>query len=81
MLDIKVLGPGCTNCEKLAELVTQAVSSLSIEANISKVTDYIEIANLGVMTTPGLIINDQVVSSGRVPTQAEVTTFITSALA
>lgn len=80
MLDIKVLGPGCANCEKLAELVKQAVNSLSIEANISKVTDYVEIVNLGVTTTPGLIINAQVVSSGRVPTQAEVTTFITSAL-
>lgn len=80
MLEIKVLGPGCANCEKLAELVKQAVTSLSIEAKISKVTDYVEIVNLGVTTTPGLIINDQVVSSGRLPTLAEVTTFITSAL-
>jgi small redox-active disulfide protein 2 len=81
MLDIKVLGPGCMNCEKLGELVHNVVDSLSIEAQISKVTNYAEIVELGVMTTPGLIINGEVVSSGRVPTKAEVTTMITSALA
>ncbi len=61
-------------------MVHEAVGSLSIEAEITKVTNYAEIVELGVMSTPGLIVNDQVVSSGRVPTMGEVTTFITSAL-
>jgi small redox-active disulfide protein 2 len=81
MLDIKVLGPGCANCEKLDEMVHNVVDSLSIEAQVSKVTNYTEIVELGVMTTPGLIINGEVVSSGRVPTLGEVTTMITNALA
>jgi len=80
MLDIKVLGPGCTNCEKLGEMVHNVVDSLSIDAQIIKVTDYAEIVELGVMSTPGLIINDQIVSSGCVPTMDEVTSLITTAL-
>ena len=80
MLSIKVLGPGCANCEKLAKLVHEAVDFLNIEADITKVTNYAEIIELGVMTTPGLIVNYQIVSSGRVPTIGEVTSFITTAL-
>ena len=80
MLSIKILGPGCANCEKLAKLVQEAVDFLNIEAEITKVTDYAEIVELGVMTTPGLIINDEIVSSGRVLTMGEVTSFITTAL-
>ncbi len=80
MLSIKILGPGCANCEKLAKLVHEAVDFLNIDADISKVTDYAEIVELGVMTTPGLIINDEIVSSGRVLTIGEVTSLITTAL-
>ncbi len=81
MLTVKVLGPGCANCQRLEQIARQAVEQLGIPAQVSKITDYAEIIEHGVMTTPGLIVNDQVVCSGRVPTLAEVTTWLTSALA
>ncbi len=80
MLIIKVLGPGCQNCQNLASLTTQAVSALSIEAKIEKVTDYAEIKKYGILATPGLVINEKVVCAGRVPSQAEITTFLANAL-
>jgi small redox-active disulfide protein 2 len=80
MLIIKVLGSGCANCKRLEQLARLAVSKLAIEAEIVKVTDFNEITKYPILSTPGLVINEQVVSSGRVPSEAEVTTFITSAL-
>lgn len=80
MLTIKVLGSGCANCKKLEANTHQAVSNLGIDAEIIKVTDYPEIMKYNIMSTPGLVINEKVVSAGRVPGEAEITTFITSAL-
>ena len=80
MLTIKVLGSGCSNCKTLASLTEQAVASLAIEARVEKVTDYSEIMKYRLMATPGLVINGKVVSAGRVPSLAEITTFLTSAL-
>jgi small redox-active disulfide protein 2 len=80
MLTIKVLGPGCENCKKLASLTERAVNALSIEAKIEKVTDYAEITKYPILSTPGLVINGKVVVSGRVPSEAEITTFITTEL-
>jgi small redox-active disulfide protein 2 len=80
MLNIKVLGPGCENCKKLAYLAERAATNLSIEAKIEKVTDYAEIMKYPILSTPGLVINDKLVVSGRVPSEAEITTFITTAL-
>jgi small redox-active disulfide protein 2 len=80
MLTIKVLGSGCANCKKLEANTRQAVSTLGVDAEVIKVTDYPEIMKYNIMSTPGLVINEKVVSAGRVPGQAEITTFITSAL-
>jgi small redox-active disulfide protein 2 len=80
MLTIKVLGPGCENCKNLASLTTRAVNALSIEAKVEKVTDYAEIMKYKLLATPGLVINEKVVAAGRVPSEAEITTFITTAL-
>jgi small redox-active disulfide protein 2 len=80
MLTIKVLGSGCQNCLNLASLATRAVNALSIEAKIEKVTDHTEIMKYKILATPGLVINEKVVSAGRVPTEAEITTFLTTAL-
>jgi len=80
MLSIKVLGPGCENCKKLAYLTERAVNALSIEAKIDKVTDYAAITKYPILSTPGLVINEKVVVSGRVPSEAEITTFLTNAL-
>jgi small redox-active disulfide protein 2 len=79
MLEIKVLGPGCANCSKLEQITNKAVSEMGFEADISKITDYGEIMSYPIISTPGLVINGDVVCSGRVPTQAEVTTWLVDA--
>lgn len=80
MLTIKVLGSGCANCKRLEQLARLATTKLAIEAEIIKVTDFGEITKYPLISTPGLVINEKLVSSGRVPSEAEVTTFITNAL-
>lgn len=80
MLNIKILGSGCPNCKKLEALTRQAVDQLAVEAEVTKVTDYADIMAYHVMSTPGLVINEKVVSSGRIPSPAEITTFLTTAL-
>jgi small redox-active disulfide protein 2 len=80
MLNIKVLGSGCQNCQNLAFRAARAVDTLSIEAKIEKVTDHAEIMKYKILATPGLVINEKVVSAGRVPSEAEITTFLTNAL-
>lgn len=69
---IKILGPGCTNCVNLERVTREAVADLGIDAEIEKVTDYSAILGYGVMSTPGLVVDDTVVLSGRVPTAAQV---------
>ncbi len=80
MLTIKVLGSGCENCKRLAYLAERAVTHLAIEAQIIKVTDYKDIMAYNIMSTPGLVINEKLVSAGRIPSQDEITTFLTDAL-
>ena len=80
MLTIKVLGPGCANSKRLEQITHKVISDLAIEAEIVKVTDYSKIMEYPILSTPGLVINEQVVCSGRVPTPPEVTTWIANAL-
>jgi small redox-active disulfide protein 2 len=80
MLTIKILGSGCHNCKKLEALTRQAVEQLSIDAEVTKVTDYADIMTYNVMSTPGLVINEKVVSTGRIPSTAEITSFLNTAL-
>jgi small redox-active disulfide protein 2 len=80
MLTIKVLGAGCANCKRVEQIARKVIDDLSIPAEIIKVTDYSEISEYAILSTPGLVINEQVVCSGRIPSPAEVTTWMTSAL-
>ena len=80
MLTIRILGSGCENCKRLAYLAERSVTHLGIEAQVEKVTDYARIMEYKVLATPGLVINEKVVSSGRIPSEAEITTFLTNAL-
>lgn len=69
---IKILGPGCANCAKLEKETLKAVQRLGIEATIEKVTDYGDIAAYGVMKTPGLVVDDEVVVTGKVPSATRI---------
>lgn len=80
MLTIKVLGSGCANCKRVEQIVHKVVDAMSLEAEIIKVTDYKDIMAYNILSTPGLVINEKVVSTGRIPSEAEVTTFLTNAL-
>jgi small redox-active disulfide protein 2 len=76
---IKVLGPGCANCVHLEKATRQAITDLSLDATVEKVTDYPTIAGYGVMATPALVVEEKVVSAGRVPTTAEIRDLLTAA--
>jgi small redox-active disulfide protein 2 len=75
---IKILGPGCKNCANLERATRQAVADLGLEATIEKVTDYGQIAGYGVMRTPGLVVDERVLFSGRVPTAEEIATLLST---
>ncbi|HVC86548.1 MAG TPA: thioredoxin family protein [Gaiellaceae bacterium] len=67
MHTVKVLGSGCANCQRLAALTSQALAELDRSEEVEKVTDYAAMAALGVMATPALAIDDQIVFAGRIP--------------
>ena len=76
MLNIKILGSGCTNCKNLEATVRNVVESLAIEAEIEKVTEHTEIWKFPILATPGLVINNKVVSAGRIPSETEITDWL-----
>ncbi len=80
MLTIKILGSGCENCKRLAWLAERVVNHMGVQAQIVKVTDYAEIMQYPIMSTPGLVINEKLVSSGRIPSETEISVFLTTAL-
>ena len=80
MIEIQVLGSGCANCKRLEQIAHKVVDSLAAEAKIEKVTDPRKFADMGVLSTPGLLINGEVVSSGRVPAETEVIDWVIHAL-
>jgi small redox-active disulfide protein 2 len=80
MLTIKVLGSGCANCKRVEQIVRKIVDEMSLDVEVIKVTEYPDIMKYNIMSTPGLVVNEKVVSTGRIPTPAEVTTWLTNAL-
>ena len=71
-MQIKILGSGCANCVKLEKNTRAALASLGMEASVEKVTDYADIAGYGIMRTPGLVVDEEVILSGRVAKPAEI---------
>ena len=80
-MNIKILGTGCAKCHQLVKTVKEAVNELGVDATMEEVKDIKKFIDYKVMMTPGLVINEQVVSSGKLPTKAEVTQLVINALA
>jgi small redox-active disulfide protein 2 len=80
MLTIKVLGPGCQNCKNLEAIARKAVADFGLQAEIIKVTDWDEIKKYPILATPGLVVNEKLVSAGRIPSEAEVMTWLADAM-
>lgn len=78
-MKVKILGPGCKNCERLEARTREALQELRLDASVEKVTDYAQIAAYGVMKTPGLVVDEHLVMSGRVPTAGEIAGLLRSA--
>lgn len=80
-MKIKVLGPGCARCHKVEQTTKEVVKELGIDATIEEVKDIKAIMQYPILTTPGLVINEELVCSGRIPSEGEVRQFINDALA
>ncbi len=75
-MKIKILGPGCKNCEKLEQEVKNTLAELNVPADVEKVEDTNKIMEYDVFMTPGLVINDKVKTSGKVPKQDQIKKWI-----
>lgn len=71
-MEIKVCGPGCAACEKARKTVEAAVAAKGVQATVTKVTDFQEMLQMGIFSTPAVVIDGQVKCVGRVPKQSEV---------
>lgn len=80
-MHIKVLGPGCKNCQNLEKNTVAALATLGVDATVEKVTDYAAIAGYGVLRTPGLVVDEEVVASGRVPKADEIAALLRERIA
>ncbi|MEL7625794.1 MAG: thioredoxin family protein [Anaerolineaceae bacterium] len=76
MTIIKILGSGCPNCQRLAANAHEAVEKLGVEATIEKVTDYAGIHSYPILATPGLVIDEKLVSAGRIPSVDEIVSWL-----
>ena len=76
MKKIKILGPGCPKCMKLADNAKTAAQQLKLDFEIEKVTDINDIVGFGVISTPALVIDGQVMVTGKVPSVEEMKYFL-----
>jgi len=79
MLNIKVVGSGCPTCQKLEALCKEVINENNIVAEIEKITDFNQFADFGIFMTPGLLLNNKVVSSGKLPTKSTLAHWIIDA--
>ncbi|TSA27743.1 MAG: thioredoxin family protein [Bacteroidetes bacterium] len=77
-MQIEILGPGCSKCQSLYKITQEAVMQLGIDATVTKVEDIMEIMRYGVISTPALVIDGEVVLKGRVPSEDEIKTLLTT---
>ena len=79
-MKIKILGTGCAKCHQLEQTARQVVKELAVDAIIEEVKDIKKIMEYPILTTPGLVVNEELVCSGRIPSKSEVTQFIINAM-
>ena len=79
MLIVKVLGTGCVNCKRVEQITLRVLQNQGIDAEVIKITEYPEIMKYNILSTPGLVINEKLVSSGRIPSDEEVKIWLLSA--
>ena len=77
MMEIKILGPGCSRCKSLDQMTREIVEKHGIDATVTKVEDIMEIMKYGVMSTPALVVDEKVVVKGRVPSAEEIRQLLT----
>jgi len=79
-MEIKVLGSGCSNCNKLYETALKAVEQSGVQAEVEKIEEIDQIMSYGVMLTPALVIDGNVMSTGKVPDSFQIVTWLTTAV-
>jgi len=77
-MNIKILGPGCAKCHELDKRTREVVQELGLDTSVEYVQDLNKIIEYGILTTPGLVVNGEVVCSGHVPSKDEITRILTS---
>jgi small redox-active disulfide protein 2 len=80
-MNIKILGPGCAKCHTLDKMVREVVAENKIDATVEYIQDMRKILDYPILTTPGLVINEKVQCSGRVPSRDEILKYINAAKA
>ena len=76
MMNVKVLGGGCSKCETLLANAREAVTNLGIEAEVEYITDFAVIGSYGIMSTPALMVDDKIVSMGKVLKSSDIEKYI-----
>ena len=76
MINVKVLGGGCSKCETLLANTKEAVAKIGVEAEVEYITDFAVIAGYGIMSTPALIVDEKIVSMGKVLKSSEIEKFL-----
>lgn len=77
MLTIKVLGAGCANCNRLEQEVEEALAGVTFAYDIIKVTDYADIMSYNILSTPALVMNEVLLSAGRIPKREQILAWAT----
>ena len=75
-MEIKILGSGCARCQQLEKLVREAVAETGVEATVEKVSDFKAIADYGIFTTPGVVVDGKVKSEGKIPRKEEILSWL-----
>jgi len=75
-MKIRILGPGCPRCQEVAKRTIDVLAELNVAADVQKVTDIKEIMGYNILATPGLVINDKVKCSGKIPSKDEIKKWI-----